>query len=86
MDSAYHLKEIEEHSRKLNHVPLIDINPRRNAELKETLESEGKAQKFLHWKPAEAKRYNARSSAERTNARMKFAYALFNSSFVQLAF
>ena len=28
MDSAYHVPEIEAYSRHLNHVPLIDINPR----------------------------------------------------------
>jgi len=71
MDSAYDAPEIAEHSRRLNHVPLIDVNPRRNAELKETLESEAKAQRILNWKPADATRYNERSTAERTNARLK---------------
>ena len=40
MDSAYDVPEIEEHSRQLQHVPLIDVNPRRNAGLKEALELE----------------------------------------------
>lgn len=71
MDSAYDAPEIVEHSRRLNHVPLINVNPRRNAELKETLESEAKARLTLRWKPAEATRYNERSTAERTNARLK---------------
>ena len=71
MDSAYDAPEIVEHSRRLNHVPLIDVNPRRDAELKETLESEAKARLTLRWKPAEATRYNERSTAERTNARLK---------------
>jgi len=52
-------------------VPLIDVNPRRNTELKETLESEAKAQRALNWKPADAIRYNERSTAEHTNARLK---------------
>ena len=71
MDSAYDAPEIAEHSRRLNHVPLIDVNPRRSAELKQTLESEAKARLTLNWKPAEATRYNERSTAERTNARLK---------------
>ena len=71
MDSAYDSPEIKAHSRSLNHVPLIDINPRRNTELKSTLESEAKARKTLNWKPADAIRYNHRSTAERTNARLK---------------
>jgi hypothetical protein len=71
MDSAYHVPEIEEYSRWLEHVPLIDVNPRRNAELKEALESEGKARETLNWEPADAIRYNERTAAERTNARLK---------------
>jgi hypothetical protein len=71
MDAAYDVKEITEHSRSLNHVPIIDANPRRNAELQNTLESNQKAYKLLNWKPAEDVRYKARSGAERTNARLK---------------
>jgi hypothetical protein len=71
MDSAYDVSEIKEHSQRLNHVPLIDINPRGNTDLKDALESEGKARRSINWKPAEAIRYNERSGAERTNARLK---------------
>ena len=71
MDSAYYVPEIEAYSRKLNHVPLIDVNPRHNTGLKESMELEGKARKTLNWKPAEAIRYNERSVAERTNSRLK---------------
>jgi len=71
MDAAYDVKEIEEHSRSLNHVPLIDVNPRRSAELKKALESEQKARNILNWKPAEVSRYNHRTGAERTNSRLK---------------
>ena len=76
MDSAYYLKEIEEHSRGLNHVPLIDINPRRNVELKESLEGEKKARETLHWEPADAARYKERSGSERTNARLKDEFGI----------
>jgi len=71
MDSAYDVPEIEAYSRRLNHVPLIDINPRRDTELKEALELEGKARRTLNWQPSEAVRYNERTAAERTNARLK---------------
>ena len=71
MDSAYDQPEIADYSRQLNHVPLIDINPRRDTGLKNNLESEEKARTTLNWKPADAIRYNARSGAERTNARLK---------------
>jgi hypothetical protein len=71
MDAAYDQPEIVGYSRQLNHVPLIDVNPRNNAELKIGLESEEKARVTLHWEPADAIRYNARSSSERTNARLK---------------
>jgi hypothetical protein len=71
MDSAYDQPEIAGYSRKLGHVPLIDVNPRRNGELKNNIESEEKARTTLNWEPAEAVRYNSRSGAERTNARLK---------------
>lgn len=71
MDSAYDQPEIADYSRQLNHVPLIDVNPRRDTALKSDLEFEEKARTVLNWKPADAIRYNARSGAERTNARLK---------------
>ena len=40
MDSAYDAPIIREHSRSLGHVPIIDINPRRNTKLKEELRAE----------------------------------------------
>ena len=57
MDAAYCSAELREHSRSLNHVPLIDHNPRRGEKIEFT--------------PAEAIRYNERTVAERTNARIK---------------
>jgi Transposase DDE domain/Transposase domain (DUF772) len=57
MDAAYCSEEIRDHSRSLGHVPLIDHNPRGG---------EKKA-----FDPAEALRYQERSQAERTNARLK---------------
>jgi transposase len=51
MDAAYDAEEIREHSRSLNHVPIIDLN-RRGGEK-------------LPMAPAQAQRYNQRSSSER---------------------
>lgn len=57
MDAAYCSTELRAHSRSLNHVPLIDHNPRRGTKVK--------------FAPAEAIRYNERTAAERSNARLK---------------
>ena len=35
------------------------------------IRNENKARKALNWEPAEAKRYNVRTTAERANARLK---------------
>ncbi len=57
MDAAYCSHEIRDHSRELGHVPLIDHNPRGGEK--------------IEFAPHEAVRYNERTAAERTNARLK---------------
>jgi hypothetical protein len=57
MDAAYCSQEIREDSRSLGHVPLIDHNPRKGVK--------------SEFAPAEAIRYNERTAAERSNARLK---------------
>lgn len=57
MDAAYCSTELRDHSRSLGHVPLIDHNPRRGEK--------------IEFAPAEAIRYNERTVAERSNARLK---------------
>ena len=57
MDAAYCSVELREHSRNLGHVPLIDHNPRKGEK--------------VEFAPAEAVRYNERTAAERSNARLK---------------
>lgn len=57
MDAAYCSSVLHEHCRSLNHVPLIDHNPRG-----------GEKEAF---DPADAVRYNARTVAERSNSRLK---------------
>ena len=57
MDAAYCSEELRAYSRHCGQVPLIDHNPRR-----------GEKQPFA---PHEAKRYQERTQAERTNGRLK---------------
>ena len=71
MDSAYDVSQIHEVSRQLGHIPLIDINPRRDKALKEELEAEEKRCRRVGHKTAEAIRYNERGTVERVNARLK---------------
>lgn len=71
MDSAYDVPQIREISQQLGHVPLIDINPRRNPVLKEEIAAENKRRRLVGHKPAEAIRYHERSTVERVNARLK---------------
>lgn len=71
MDSAYDAQQIHAHSRELGHVPLIDINPRRDKVLKEELESENKRRNAANYQTAEDQRYKERSTVERVNGRLK---------------
>lgn len=71
MDSAYDAPQIHEYSRRLDHVPLIDTNPRRDKALKEELANERKRCKAANYQTAEAQRYNERSTVERVNGRLK---------------
>jgi len=71
MDSAYDVPEIHRHSKQLGHVPIIDINPRRNKKLKLELEAENKRSRIVGHKTAKAVRYNERSTVERVNGRLK---------------
>ena len=71
MDAAYDAPEIREHSKSLGHVPIIDINPRRNAALKEELAQERKRLAFVHMTTPEHVRFRERTTAERVNSRLK---------------
>ena len=57
MDAAYCSAELRDHCKSLGHVPLIDHNPRGGEK--------------IEFAPAEAIRYNERTAAERSNARLK---------------
>lgn len=71
MDSAYDCPIIREHSESLGHVPIIDVNTRRNTALKEEIAAEKKRLELIHLKMPETLRYNERSSVERVNGRLK---------------
>jgi len=71
MDSAYDAPIIREHSRSLGHVPIIDINPRRNTKLKEELKAEARRFELLHFERPEHRRYKERTNIERVYARLK---------------
>ena len=71
MDSAYDAPIIRDYSRSLGHVPIIDINPRRNLQLKEELKAEERRWELLHLTRPEDQRYKVRTTAERVNARLK---------------
>lgn len=71
MDSAYDAPIIREHSRSLGHVPIIDINPRRNTKLKEELRAEARRLELLHFERPEDRRYKGRTNVERVYARLK---------------
>ncbi|MBW1744017.1 MAG: transposase [Deltaproteobacteria bacterium] len=71
MDSAYDAPIIREHSGSLGHVPIIDINPRRNTRLKEELRAEARRFELLHFERPEDRRYKERTNVERVYARLK---------------
>jgi hypothetical protein len=70
-DSTYDAPLIHEHIRCLGHIPIIDINPRRDVALKEELQAEAQRQKLLNFTYAEDLRYRERTTLERVNARLK---------------
>lgn len=71
MDSAYDADPIHEHSRQLNHVPIIAPHPRRGT--KKSLQMQkvfpDKPTPQLTW--AQQERYKIRTMSERVNARLK---------------
>jgi hypothetical protein len=62
MDSAYDAPEIHNFSRSLNHIPVIDNNPRRGEK--------------IEFDPAKKIRYNERTTSERANSELKDNYGL----------
>ena len=71
MDSAYDAPEIRAFSQKLGHVAIIDVNPRRRAEVKAERKREALAQRSIGQVSPEARRYRERTTVERVNGRLK---------------
>ncbi len=71
MDAAYDATEIHEMSERLGHVPIIDVNPRRDTALKQDLKREARALRVCGLVMPESVRYRIRSGVERSNARLK---------------
>jgi len=71
MDAAYDAPIIRERSRSLGHVPIIDINTRRNTKLREELRAEDQRLELLHFERPEDRRYKERTNVERVYARLK---------------
>lgn len=71
MDAAYDSEEIRQHSRSLGHVPIIDINPRRDQALQEELQAEARRLNRIGFQMPETIRYNERTTSERVNGRCK---------------
>src|SRR4051794_5573081 len=71
MDAAYDDAAIRQRSRDLGHVPIIDLNPRAAAGLKQELAQEARRQRLVGHRLAEDLRYDERSTAERVNAAIK---------------
>lgn len=71
MDAAYDADEIRQHSRSLGHVPLIDVNTRGNAALKEERQAEARRLMLIGIQRPEDVRYKERTAGERVNGRLK---------------
>ena len=71
MDSAYDAPEIRANSESFGQVPIIDLNPRRNAALKRELRQEAQARRSAGHETAEDLRYRERTTVERVNGRLK---------------
>jgi len=71
MDSAYDSPIIKKHSRSLNHVPIVDVNPRGNKKRKLELKAETHRFDVINFKNPADIRYNERSNVERVNGRLK---------------
>ena len=60
MDAAYDSKDIAEHSHFLGHVPIIDVNVRRNTALKAHIRTESLARRHANFIDPTAERYKIR--------------------------
>ena len=71
MDSAYDAASIHEHSRQLNHVPIIAVHPRRGTKKPSQMQKVFPDKPTPQLTPAQQERYKERTMSERVNARLK---------------
>ena len=74
MDSAYDAEETRACIKRLGHVPIIDINPRRDVQLKAELKREALAQRSIGRLRPEARRFREGSTVECVNGRLKHEF------------
>ena len=77
-DAAYDTSIIRNYSKKQNHRPIIDINPKNSKKLKEKIALDKSEKKILQplrlYNDSDDLHYNQRSSVERVNAYLKDSY------------
>jgi len=77
-DAAYDTSIIRNYSKKQNHRPIIDINPKNSKKLKAQIALSKSEKKILHpfklYNNSDDLHYNQRSSVERVNAYLKDSY------------
>ncbi len=71
MDSAYDADAILEHSRSLEHVPIVAAHPRRNGKSQSILPKVFEPKVAPEMTPAQQQRYKERTAVERVYARLK---------------
>jgi hypothetical protein len=71
MDSGYDAEEIRRYSTRLGHIPIIDVNTRRNLARRAELDAESERRKLLGLEYPEESRYKERTAIERVNGRFK---------------
>ena len=71
MDSAYDADSIHEHSRQLNHVPIIAVHPRRGTKKPSQMQKVFPDQPTPQLTWAQQERFKTRTMIERVNARLK---------------
>ena len=77
-DAAYDTSIIKDYSKKQNHRPIIDINPKNSKKLKEKIALSKSEKKILQplklYNNSDDLHYNQRTSVERVNAYLKDSY------------
>ena len=77
-DAAYDTRIIKDYSKKHNHRPIIDINPKNSKKLKAQISLAKSEKKILQplrlYNDSDDRHYNQRTSVERVNAYLKDSY------------